>query len=76
MKNHVVVVHRGTADARDVANDALHVAGYKGDCFYHNRSIPKKAEKKYESQKEYIRPFIRQSHSLRRREELKVNHQL
>ena len=49
-RNHAVVVHRGTADVRDVANDALHIAGYKGDRFYHSRSIQKKAEKKYGSQ--------------------------
>ena len=50
VKNHAVIVHRGTADARDVANDALHVAGYKGDRFYHSRKIQKKAERKYGSQ--------------------------
>ena len=44
---HTIVVHRGTADTRDVLNDIAHVAGYKGDRFYHGRKIQNQAEKKY-----------------------------
>jgi len=43
-----VVVHRGTQDMRDVANDVVYTSNnIKGDRFYHSRKVQQAAEKKY-----------------------------
>ena len=48
LTKRAIVVHRGTRDARDIANDVAYVSqNIKGDRFYHSRKIQKAAEKKY-----------------------------
>ena len=46
--NRAVVVHRGTQDSRDVANDIAYMTlGVQGDRFRHSKKIQQQAEKKY-----------------------------